>query len=680
MRIKSFSIKNFRSIESIMDFKIIDSKVTTFIGGNGSGKSNILRALASLKDTRLLSDTDYHAKDEPDKEIRVSAEFTFSDEDTELLEKVGLNISFIRGLIVTLVKPRGQNHKFNFEPLGLTQEFGIDRNTAINLLQDANQALKNLTLVDPDAAKRKQELENILSVPTSSITAEGLKTVIDTAKPLMASLASLAPEPIAKLEQANEIVSYNLGAALQRLFDEVGIEFFSLDNYLIEEEAPLSELKNGETHPFLFDMLTLSGKSADDIEQARKSVKISLLSAANRQLTSELLRVWTTHALEFLIDKDGEQLVTFNFRSPQGHPVGLNSLSEGEKWFLRFYTRLAIAERSAKQVIWLFDEPGRDLHAKSQIDLKAFFERISGHSQVIYTTHQPMMMPWHRLERIFVVENTNQVDNEKGTVIHKRFWKDEELKSPLREALALFVGEELLTGKEHLIIEGISDYFYLQGWLRFFQRKNSSTKIWTEQFSESTRSLTPVSGINKIPLFLLFIGRETGNQVNWVVLVDTGKKLEELNKQIGSSGLAKWAHKVTHLGALIGVNNVENAEAQNVDIEDLFTKDEFFHDFIEYYSVSYPNVALPSLDEFREETINRRAVEGIELLLQKQNPDIKINGKDITLDKPGVAQHVYYKLANGTSKYSEETGRKFRAVLKETDNLFKKVPQQEADQ
>ena len=47
-----------------------------------------------------------------------------------------------------------------------------------------------------------------------------------------------------------------------------------------------------------------------------------------------------------------------------------------------------------------------------------------------------MMIQWHRLERIQVAESTPT----SGTSITSRFWKDEELVSPLKEALALFVG------------------------------------------------------------------------------------------------------------------------------------------------------------------------------------------------------------------------------------------------
>jgi len=50
-------------------------------------------------------------------------------------------------------------------------------------------------------------------------------------------------------------------------------------------------------------------------------------------------------------------------------------------------------------------------------------------------------------------------------MLHQRFWQDAELVSPLREALSLFIGEDLITGKNHIIIEGVSDYFYLIGCL-----------------------------------------------------------------------------------------------------------------------------------------------------------------------------------------------------------------------
>ena len=49
MKIHSFSIKNYRSIFTIKNL-IISEKLTTFIGKNNEGKSNILKALSLIFD------------------------------------------------------------------------------------------------------------------------------------------------------------------------------------------------------------------------------------------------------------------------------------------------------------------------------------------------------------------------------------------------------------------------------------------------------------------------------------------------------------------------------------------------------------------------------------------------------------------------------------------------------
>jgi predicted ATP-dependent endonuclease of OLD family len=245
---------------------------------------------------------------------------------------------------------------------------------------------------------------------------------------------------------------------LSKVFGQLNIELLQLNSYDIENNAPIAELNDGSKHPFLYDLLQLAGKSASAFTPTNTPLLSRRIAQASRELSSSISGVWVSHNLKFEIDKQGENL-EFMVHTPQGHQVSLTDLSDGEQWFLKFYVRLAVAQKENKQILWLFDEAGRDLHTTSQIDLKGFFETISKDAQVIYTSHLAMMIPWHRLERIFAVENTTA----EGTIVHKRFWKDSKLNSPLKEALSTFVGEYLLGGKEHLIVEGVSDYFFLWG-------------------------------------------------------------------------------------------------------------------------------------------------------------------------------------------------------------------------
>ena len=333
----------------------------------------------------------------------------------------------------------------------------------------------------------------------------------------------------------------------------------------------------------------------------------------------------------------------------------LTNQSDGEQWFLRFYTKLATAEKLNKQFVWLMDEPGQSLHATSQINLKNYFESLSDNHQIIYTTHQPMMVPWQKLERIFVVEN----DVLRGTLIHQRFWKDEETESPLREALGLFVGEELLTGKEHIIVEGPSDYVYLQGWLSFFQR-NRSGKLWREEYNLLERSFVPVQGKDTIPLYLLYLTKKTKGKINSIAIPDSKAAEDEVKKRL--DGIDPLNKRVVSVSSLLSDIKIK-------DIEDLFEAKEFLTEVKEFYSKNYPEISFPT--DFTEVKKSSLANGVINYVESKINFGVNLDGEPRGLDKVGSALNFYKKLSSDKKlPYSKETVKRFETVLKEVSKLL----------
>ncbi|MCW5878103.1 MAG: AAA family ATPase [Anaerolineales bacterium] len=667
MRLVSFTIKNYRSVQELEGFTTFDTNITTFIGGNGTGKSNILRALASLKKPASISDDDFYADPLQDKDLVIKARFLFTEADAPILENLGLVPNATEGFEVFCSKARGQKAKIEISSIGSGEPASVD----LELIRGRITEIRNL--VDktdlgsfPDKGPEKEKILQLVAKLDEKDFQE-IEKLIEELKGPGDSLSEIIAELPQQISNVEKKLKINTEQILGNAFDNLSIELLDIADYGIESQAPVASLKEREGHPFLYDLLELSGQTADSFETATHTRLVAVQDSASETLSTKIGNVWKTHRLEFIVYIDRGDLLTFNVRNPQGRAIRLEDLSEGEKWFLRFYTRLAIAGKNKQNVLWLFDEPGRDLHARSQMDLKSFFEDISRDSQIIYTTHQPMMMPWQRLERIYVVENVQDGPNkENGTVVHKRFWKDEELSSPLREALALFVGEELLTGKEHVVVEGVSDYFYLQAWLKYFQN-NSIAKKWSTDFSELTRSFIPVAGIDKVPLYLLFLGKESKNQVNWVAIVDSGQKYSDLKKKLSGSGLSTWSKKVKSVKELS-----QQGDTGDFDIEDLFEADEYINEFKSYYSQFWPNVVIPDDNELNKIKAKGSIAKHIQTLLQAVNPKIGNPPEDITLDKIGIAQMVYLKLSRTKSKsYSIQAEGNFNKVLTGINTLFK---------
>jgi len=324
---------------------------------------------------------------------------------------------------------------------------------------------------------------------------------------------------------------------------------------------------------------------------------------------------------------------------------------------------MVLAKQENIDIIWLLDEPGRDLHSSTQIDLKNLFEDVSMHSQIIYTTHQPMMIPWHRLERINVVENIEaNIIETHGTVINERFWSDykgeNSAKSPLGEALSLIVGSEFILGKEHVIVEGISDYFYLTAWVRFFQDSLKKIK-WPKSFNLNDRIFIAADGVTKIPVYMLFLLRSTPNDFNCISLIDSKNETAEIKEVVEKFG-SGLKERVFSYSEILPRNQIE-------EIEHLFTTRDYIDLCKEYYSTYQTNIKTPPFATFKPYTTQGgKITKYVYHQLHRFNPDLK------SLDKTGIAMLAYSKLISSTiCPFSNETKNNFMKILKFIDKKVK---------
>lgn len=664
MRLTKLTIKNFRSISKIKDFEFVDLGITSFIGGNGTGKSNILRGISYLQEEGP-SDDDFYAKGRgTDDEILIKAEFRFEEKDKGILKSKNLSLKNIDGFYVYIEKKRTEEPTISFEEIGYKDGRVVQIDS---ILKDIKEVTTGLELPsEAESAKTKILTEVNVALPQ---IVRDYEKIISNISEGVTELRQFKPEGATRIsgfvEKIGELTTSDISERLAEVFDTFDIELLTIAGYEIENKAAITELSDNSKHPFLYDLLILAEMRASEFEPVGSPILQRKERSASDTLSKKICKVWPSHHLRFDIDREGNDLL-FTVFTPQGQQIGLTDLSDGEKWYLRFYTRLAIAELEGKQVLWLFDEPGRDLHSSSQIDLKKFFEEISQNSQVIYATHQAMMVPWHRLERIFVVENSKT----DGTVVHKRFWKDTGLESPLKEALSTFVGEELFSGKEHIIVEGMSDYFYLQGWLRFFQ-KSSDARIWSESFEPLQRVILPVEGVAKIPLYCWFLGREVRNKVNWVTIVDSKEDEEATRNRLESTGLGSWKKNAICIGDLAKTKDRDSIE----EIENLFKPEEYIGVFHDYYKEEYPTVKIATENEIKAKLSknkeNKKITKVITKLLQEKNPAAQLGGKPIELDKTGIARKVYLMVTREKDlSFSKETQSNFEKILKNASKLL----------
>lgn len=396
MRLRRITIKNFRSIFELIDFEFVDLGITCFIGGNGTGKSNILRAISYLE-KEGPSDNDFYAKaEDSDDESIIIAEFIFENKDVELFESEKLAFGNMQGFYVNVEKKRGKEALISFKPVDSNQDMSDSWDEIELKVNNIKELTKAIQPTD-QFVDIKNRILNILNEigPEISDYEQKVTEIEQAAQEIEGINPGSGSGILNNIQEIRKYLPEDLTETIEDIFNKLTIELLNFDTYIIENSAPISELSDDTKHPFLYDLLYLADRYALDFNVSGARLQ-RRKESASRTLSSRISEIWLTHALNFNIDRQGDSLI-FTVYTQQHQQIDLTDLSEGEKWFLRFYTRLAIAKLKKVQVLWLFDEPGRDLHSSSQIDLKRLFEDISKTSQIIYTTHHAMMVPWHRL-------------------------------------------------------------------------------------------------------------------------------------------------------------------------------------------------------------------------------------------------------------------------------------------
>lgn len=207
--------------------------------------------------------------------------------------------------------------------------------------------------------------------------------------------------------------------------------------------------------------------TATDIEAYREKLdrRYYQLNSASVELTQQIIRVWNPSKNEHEVSKlritaDGQYLKVV-VEDSIGVEVELDQRSEGFQWLVSFFI-VFFAETKGKHAntILLLDEPGVSLHALKQREFRKTISQLAEENQTIYSTHSPFMVGPDELDIVRVVE---LVDRSIGTKVHTTISSsDPAALLPLQEALGYDLAQSLFTSQRNLILEGLTDYWYIE--------------------------------------------------------------------------------------------------------------------------------------------------------------------------------------------------------------------------
>lgn len=581
MQLRAFQITNYRSINDSSEIKI--GKITSLVGRNESGKSNLLLALQTLNPPGGRQDLS------PIKNFPRHRRLAECTDDTPVVstvweldkrEQEELAAMFPRAGGVSHVTI-GRHYKAKPPWVGFVDlkpiQFSIDDVQArIRKVRPVVEAAAETLEAEPQA-QTKAAIEQLTAAVTAALEAtkwaSGAAPALANFRKTLAATAINLPDRedglIAELEELAAQIGKD-GPAWQAARDWVAERlpiFVYLDDYpeltghqdiaeyIGRKSANPSKLtdadRNFEKMCKVADLSPeqLHKLNADNDHETRNQ----LTNRSSAIVTSEIRRLWKDRQLKVRFSPDGDHLDTFisDPNSVYDVEVNLNERSRGLKWFFSFYITFSADTNggSAEKAILLLDEPGLFLHALSQGDLLRHLSADFS-NQIIYTTHSPFMVPTENLDAI----RTVKIDQDAGTTVSNNPTGDSRTLFPIQAALGFTISQSLFVGHNNLIVEGVTDFWILtciSDYLIDFKKPGLPPEM----------TVTPAGGAPKVSYMVALLSSEN---LRVLVLLDNEKNARSTKAELVKEKLIREDNVV------FVTEGFPNAtKASEADIEDL---------------------------------------------------------------------------------------------------------------
>lgn len=571
MRLKWFHVREFQSVKD-SGIVHVDNEITCFVGKNESGKTALFRALYRLNPI-VETEGDFDVTiDYPRMEVE---EYRLAVEANECKSAIPIEACYcLDEPELTEIRDLFGEECINDPELNLTKDYDNKKRFTFGI--DIEKALGYLIEKADFSEQIREAVRSTERTPDALIAALQMQEHTQEVARII---------PILSTIRTRGINGYVYDTILQKHLPQ----FLYFDEYyqmtgheniqaLIQREAT-HQLRPSD-YPML-GLIHLARLQLPDLLNPSSTILLkSRLEGASNHLTRQVLRYWS---------QNKHLRMTFDVRpamhgDPEGLREGINiwggvfdtrhqvttelgSRSRGFIWFFSFLAWYSDVKRRGEPVILLLDEPGLTLHAKAQYDLLRYFEtELKGNHQLLYTTHSPFMVDPLHFDRVRIVQDKSiDVEDkipaeESGTkVLSDIFAASDDSLFPLQGALGYELHQTLFIGPYSLVVEGVTDLFYLQTVSALLEEDGltSLDPRWT---------ITPVGGSTKVPTFVALLGAQKNLTV--ATLIDIQASDQQRIEALYKEKLLKKANVLTF------ADFTSSAEA---DIEDMFTQDFYIY-------------------------------------------------------------------------------------------------------
>lgn len=379
--------------------------------------------------------------------------------------------------------------------------------------------------------------------------------------------------------KAEPVLSGDLTEDIEEALAERLPRFFYFSEYSnlpgrldLTELLAMDEANMSENQRTAMSLLRMSGVGGEEFTGEDLEVRIAELEASANAITGEVFRYWrqNTDLQVTLVGSSrtvpmphGQTAVhdQVDIRlNDTRHQVTTNLArrSSGFRWFFSFIAAFSEFEDDAN-VIVLLDEPGLNLHGRAQEDFLLFIEeRLAQRHQVLYTTHSPFMVQASKLDRVRLLEDhSSRMNPDAGAKISSDVLAVHgDTIFPLQAALGYDLAQNLFVGGSNLIVEGTSDYVYLEALSEHLGSLGREPLLdaWT---------IVPVGGADKVPTFGALLGAHLRDIT---VLLDASNTGNQRLADLAEQGILDSSRIIT-VASITGT--------KKADIEDLFEPGEY---------------------------------------------------------------------------------------------------------
>ena len=675
MKAVRFRVQNFRNIDDSGWIEL--DKVTAFVGRNESGKTALLKALHKFNPATQES---YDAQREfpRDRYTReydesrggdwpvCSVEFEISEEALSSIANILHNDEY---LPQTVTLTRYYDHSLKIDRFSPSIQSLILPVPLVKVIDEfiASPSFLDSSNIDSDDMKSRhdeligwaKEWRNKLDVVTDLRNEEGIELLMelqndidDQSDPCIVDMSKLleATESILESAQQDPIDEIE-----NTLITELPVMIY-FENYGILDSSIwlsrfIEDLNNCPDDPRIRTIsamfehtrldpqeIRLLGEESDAKSKEKRTIK---LNSASNDISSRFSEWWSQRRHKFRYQADGDYFriwVADDVRPDI--EIELEARSKGFQWFFSFYLVFLVeSEGFYKDAILLLDEPGLHLHPTAQQELIPFLENLSERNQLVYTTHSPFLIDGENLHRVRPVTE----DKTGHSRITAEIWpKDRDTIFPLQAAAGYAMMRSLFKHHKNVLVEGMTDYYYLQELSQQCARLNRA--ILPDDIY-----IVPCGGTKYVGLLAALFMSE---QVRPLVLLDgdeAGRARQNALLRDLYSG---------HESDILMLDDILHRTGQEVEIEDILGEKVVLE--------SLATILGKDLSLDQEDNLSLSLPKRIKSAAQSQNIDLPEGWKAT------VALHIVSQLSKDQITLSEDTLNAAATLFETMRNRFDK--------